>query len=142
MLNRLSILILSLALLLGCHRSDPKAQAVRIPFQATEQNGALALQFTNWTVVFEGLSVPRGFAEANGILDIGETSAALDPEPRLARIPLKQFRRGGVTIISLADYTFKVAEQGRRLTFSHASYVAARTNKTIVFGKDGKTREQ
>jgi len=57
------------AALLGCGKRESKGPAITaIPFQLADRNGATALEFTNWTIVFEAIPARAGTIGSTGVL--------------------------------------------------------------------------
>ena len=107
-----------------------------MPFQITEQNGATALQFTNWTIVFEMIAAQPKLSGATGVL----SGASL--EKRFGAVVVKQFHASDGQIVSINNQTFKVLDGGGRLMFSDRTYDLKKGPKVVLVGKDGKTHEQ
>jgi hypothetical protein len=131
-------LICSLTLLLsGCGKHDTKVPAVTaMPFQWVEQNGAAALQFTNWTIVFEAIPARSANIGATGVLVFGPGSGSGGNKER--GIQFRQFAGKDATIVSVNNYTFKLMKGGRQISFNDHFYEIKQGPKTIVVGKDGK----
>jgi hypothetical protein len=111
-----------------------------IPFQFAERNGALAMQFTNWTIVFEAIP--------SRVVNIGETGvltfaggAASSGGNSLRGLQFRQFAGKDGTIVSVNNYTFKVMNGAARITFNDHFYELKPGPKVIVVAKDGKTHE-
>jgi len=127
---------LCIAVLAGCG-SPPVPNS--LPLKVAAKNGSAALEFGQWVLVFEG--VPAGNAGASGTINLpfaggsGAATAVFGP------ITVSQSWNGQQNSISVNGVAFKLTEQGKKLEFADQSFQVTNASKTILIGKDGKTRE-
>src|SRR5258708_2168247 len=85
-----------------------------------ESKGATALQFTNWTIVFEAIPARAANIGATGVLVFGSGSSSGGNIER--GIQFRQFVGKDATIVSLNNYTFKLMKGGRQISFNDHFY--------------------
>ena len=135
------VLVCLLALTLpGCGKREKPVASAPIPFQLTERNGAAALEFTNWTIVFEAIPA-RGVAlGSTGVIAVASATSE-DGEYKFRGLNLRQFPGKNVNIISVNNYTFKLMASGRQVAFPDHVYEVKDKPKEIMVARDGKTTE-
>jgi len=138
----LLVVTFSLALTLsGCGKREAKAPAmITIPFELTERNGAAALQFTNWTIVFEAIPARVAGIGSTGLIAVA--GAAPQGEYKFRGLQLRQFAGKEANIVSVNNYTFKLISSGRRVVFNDHAYDLKEKPREILVSKEGKTREK
>ena len=125
--------------------ADPSCYTIRNGEFATiklvEKSGCAALQFGDWTLVFEAIPAQsvfnRGIISDSGskTVQVGDFRLSL---PDLDMQSLKQVTDS----FSVNGYDFKFTDGQKRLVFADQTYESGPTPKTIVISKDGATREQ
>ena len=131
----------SLALTLaGCGKRDAGQPGVSaIPFQLTERNGAAALEFTNWTIVFEAIPASSAGIGSTGLIAVAGASPG--GEYKFRGMHLRQFAGRDANIVSINKFTFKLMSSGRQIVFNDHAYELKGKPKEIVVSKEGNTRE-
>ena len=146
MKHRLILLPLSLGcglalVVIGCRKREPKASAsAAIPFQLVDRSGAAAMEFTNWTIVFEAIPARSVSVGGAGVLSFAAGTAS--GGDNLHGLRIRQFAGKDAVIVSVNNYTFKLMTGARRISFNDHFYELKQGPKTIVVGKDGKTHEE
>jgi len=134
----ISVACLAVALL-GCGKRETKQPPAAIPFQLTERNGATALEFTNWTIVFEAIPARTAGIGSTGLIAVAGTAPG--GEYNFQGMHLKQFGGKDANIISINKFTFKLMSSGRQIVFNDHAYELKGKPKEIVVSKEGNTRE-
>ncbi len=115
-----------------------------IPYTLTEKDGCTAFEFGKWLVVFEGIPARAENANRKGTF-LHHEPAYEGPTGNAtsdwAGLKMKQSFDSRATTISFGEYEFKLMDAGKKLAFADQTYEAKETTRTIVIGKDGKTRE-
>lgn len=111
-----------------------------ISFHLTERNGATALEFTNWTIVFEGIQA-RGVAlGSTGVLAVAGSTLEGE-EYKFRGLHVRQFAGKNVNIVSVNNFAFKLMASGRQVAFPDHMYEVKDKPKEILVGRDGRTTE-
>ena len=125
----------------GCSRK-PAAGPATIPFQVVDHGGSAALQFLDWTIVFEAIpsrGIPAG---QTNVLYNGSRPAGSSSDANFGALQLRQFWSPQSWMISVNNLPIKLSDNGRRITFANRqSYVLKDAPKTIIVSRGGTSRE-
>jgi uncharacterized protein (TIGR03067 family) len=127
-------------------RIDPaKTDGKNLPFALLERDGAAAVRFGKWLVVFEGVRCDAGGKVLFGVgsLFLPETGGRgnfADPGLRHPAPVLRQQADGRGNVVGIDRYQFQLEAKGARLVFADRTYEATDQVRTIVIDRDGTTR--
>jgi hypothetical protein len=127
-------------------RIDPaKGDGKNLPFALLERNGAAAVRFGKWLVVFEGVPCDSHGKVLFGVgafflPETGGQGNFVDPGLRRPAPSLRQQSTGRGNVVGIERYEFHLEAKGARLKFADKTYEATDKVQTIVLGRDGTTR--
>ncbi len=126
----------------GCSRKSTASGPATISFQVVDHEGSAALQFLDWTLVFEAIPSRSVSLGQTNVLYNGSRPASANSEVSLGALQLRQFWSPQTWMLSVNNLPIKLSENGRRLTFAdHQSYVLKDKPRTIIVSRSGVTRE-
>lgn len=134
--------LVSLLAVTGCGRKNAPSGPASIPFQVVDHQGAAAIQFLDWTLVFEAIPSRNVATGQTNLLYNGPRPASASSDLNFGNLQLRQFWSPQAWIISVNSLPMKLSEDGRRITFTdHQSYRLTDKPRTIIVSRAGATRE-
>jgi hypothetical protein len=129
----------------GCNRGPvgpPSLSSDRFTF--SERNCSLAIEFGGkWVLVFEDVPARSVSVGSGGTLNLpGPPGSKGGSEAGFGDVKIKQSWDSQANQVSVNGHRFKLTDAGRKLEFADRTYETKERPRTIIIGKDDKTREE
>ena len=127
---------------IGCGRKSAPGGSTTVPVQVIDHEGLAALQFLDWTLVFEAIPSRTVSVGQTNALYTGPRPPSVSSDVDFGALQLRQFWSPQTWIISVNNLPIKISDNGRRITFEdHTTYVLKDKPRTVVVSATGTTRE-